>query len=362
MTNRGYAFSDGEPRLDEEATNSKGYYIDEGYNYVTYWRMEYGQLCLFKILNDSIKAGLKPVTDPNDFELVDMIGHWDGIRWQVTGEDLPWNEHRMERKPQYWKGATLPGVSGSFGATAEESEWITTQLGWGSTEEIWRSGALGHHSFDPVFDYVSTISSLTYKVSDGYKTPQQITGVPDGTTVSGFMSNINKAHEDQSLKVIGKENDALLAEKDTLMVTSADSLNVTKYVISLGSLSSDAVLVAKNGSGYTIDNTGSEGTITGIQFGTTIEEVLNKVTKPINAVLNVIDFNNNLVPLQVRNFNETYVDTKAGSNICFEVIAEDGVTKILYQLIINSHESEAYAYSDCYEVNQDLQLVSDLPL
>jgi hypothetical protein len=34
--------------------------------------------CL-KILNDSIKAGLKPVTDPNDFELVDMVGHWTGI-------------------------------------------------------------------------------------------------------------------------------------------------------------------------------------------------------------------------------------------------------------------------------------------
>ena len=33
-----------------------------------------------------------------------------------------------------------------------------------------------------------------------------------------------------------------LAENDTLIVTSADSSAVTKYVISLGSLSSDAVL------------------------------------------------------------------------------------------------------------------------
>jgi hypothetical protein len=68
------------------------------------------------------------------------------------------------------------------------------------------------------------LSSLVYKVSKGYTTPQHITGVAAGTTVSGFMSNIIKAHEDQSLTVMGKENDAVLAEGDTLIVTSADSL------------------------------------------------------------------------------------------------------------------------------------------
>jgi hypothetical protein len=65
---------------------------------------------------------------------------------------------------------------------------------------------------------------------------------------------------------------------------------------------------------------GSEGTISGIQFGATIKEVLNKVIKPENAVINVIDISDNLVPLQIRNFNKTYVDTKASNSIYFEVL------------------------------------------
>jgi hypothetical protein len=37
------------------------------------------------------------------------------------------------------------------------------------------------------------------------------------------MSNINPAHEDQSLELKGKENDDLLETGDTLIVTSADA-------------------------------------------------------------------------------------------------------------------------------------------
>jgi hypothetical protein len=69
----------------------------------------------------------------------------------------------------------------------------------------------------------------------------------------------------------------------------------------------------------------------------------------------------NLVPLQLRNFNKTYVDTKASNSIYFEVIAEDGVTSIIYQLILDSSDSDAWLYSDLYEVDQALQLVSYVP-
>jgi hypothetical protein len=198
-------------------------------------------------------------------------------------------------------------------------------------------------------------------VSSGFTTPQHITGVPSATTVSGLMSNINKAHEGQSLKVMGKENDDVLVESDTLIVSSADSSYVTKYVISLGSLSSDAVLEAKNGSGYTINYAGSEGTITGIQFGASIKEVMNNINKPENALITVLDIDENLVPLQLRNFNEDYVNTKASNRIFFEVIAEDGVSIILYQLILNGSASDAYLYSDLYHVDQDFKLVSFVP-
>jgi hypothetical protein len=347
--------------VDEEATNTKAYYLDDTQHYVTLWRYQGGQLCLLKILNDSIKAGLKPVTDPNDFELVDMVGHWTGDTWNPVGEPITNWQHRMERKPRYWRGNSLPGLSGSFGETEDESEWIFTEIDWTSAAAIMTSGAIGHHSFDPVYDYVSTVSSRVYKVSGGYTTPQHITGVAAGTTVSGFMSNIDKAHEDQSLMVMGKENNDELAEGDTLIVTSADSSSVTRYAISLGSLSSDAVLDAKTGSGYTIDYTGSEGTISGIQFGATIKEVLDNINKPENAIITVLDIGDNLVPLQLRNFNKEYIDTKAGNNICFEVIAEDGATRIIYRLILNSTDRDAWVYSDFYEVDQYLQLVSYVP-
>jgi hypothetical protein len=363
ITNRSYAFdSNGNPRLNEEGTNTKAYYIDgSGINYATMWRYDFGQLCMLKILNDSVKSGLKPVIDPNDFELVDMLGHWNGIRWEVTGVPIPSHEHRMERKSQFWKGATLPGILGSFGATAEESEWKYSQTSWAISENDVKSGAIGSHSFDPIFDYASTVNSFVYKVSTGYASPQLIKGVAPGTIVSGFMSNIIKAHEDQILELVGKGSDDVLVTGDVLKVTSADALSSTEYVIELGIFSSDAVLVAKTGSGYTIAHSGNEGTISGIQFGASIDEVLNNVIKPTEAIMSVLDINENLVPLQLKNFNEEYVNTKASNRIFFEVIAEDGVSTILYQLLLNGSASDAYLYSDFYQVDQDFKLVSYVP-
>ena len=351
----------GEDLLDQEATNTKAYYLEPTQHYVTLWKYANGQLCLFRIKNDSVKAGLKPVTDPGDFELIDMVGHWTGDTWNPVGVPIANWQHRMERKSRYWKGDTLPGLSGSFGANEEESEWIYSEMDWPIAEEIMTSGAIGYHSFDPVLDYVSTVTSFVYKVSGGYKTPQYIAGVSPGTIVSEFMSNINKAHEDQTLELIGKNDGDALAEGDTLLVTSADFSSVTRYFISLGSLSSDAVLEAKTGSGYSIEYAGGEGTISGIQFGTSIKEVLDNIKKPTGAIINVLDKNDNLVPLQLRNFNITYVDTKACNSIIMEAIAEDGITSIRYQLILNGSEGDAYLFSDLYEVRQELKLVSFVP-
>jgi hypothetical protein len=348
--------------VNEEKTNTKAYYLDETQNCVTHYRYQGGQLCLFKILNDSIKAGLKPLTDPKDFELIDMVGHWTGETWNPTGTAITNWQHRMERKPQYWKGNPLPGLAGSFAETAEESEWIYNDIpDWAAAAVIMTSGEIGSHSFDPILDNISTVSSIVYKVSKGYTSAQDIIGVPAGTTVSGFLANIVRAHEEQSLQLKGKENDDLLETGDTLIVTSADASAYTEYLISLGSLSSDAVLFAKDGSGYTIAFTGSEGTISGIQFGTSIEDVLNNIIKPTEAILSVLDLNENLVPLQLRNFNEEFVKTKASNRIFFEVIAEDGVSIILYQLILNGSASDAYLYSDLYHVDQNFKLVSYVP-
>jgi hypothetical protein len=53
---------------------------------------------LFKILNDSIKLGLKPATDPNDFQLIDIFG--DGKDpWQIGG--VPAEQTAIPEKPDW---------------------------------------------------------------------------------------------------------------------------------------------------------------------------------------------------------------------------------------------------------------------
>ncbi|MCK4920212.1 MAG: hypothetical protein KAS71_04150, partial [Bacteroidales bacterium] len=85
-----------------------------------------GALCLYKILNDSVRNGSKEISDPADFQLIDVFGTYDGSDWAPDGasllaEDNQWN---ITRKPEFWEGDTLPGFSGSWGATEEASEWI----------------------------------------------------------------------------------------------------------------------------------------------------------------------------------------------------------------------------------------------
>ena len=50
---------------------------------------------VFKILNDSIKQGLKPATDANDFELLDAVD-W----WKLTGVSGGYANNTLIRKPE----------------------------------------------------------------------------------------------------------------------------------------------------------------------------------------------------------------------------------------------------------------------
>jgi hypothetical protein len=332
-----------------------------------------GALCLFKILNDSIKAGTKPVGDPQDFELVDVFGTYSGDSWAPAGdtllhEDNHWN---LVRKPEYWQGDTLPGFQGSWAHTREESEWSCTSLedyknsGLSGTEGHYMlADGIDKHFFDYVMSYKSTITSFIYQVSNGYETPQSIQGIITGTGVKDFLNNIYKVHPEQTLKVLRpdgalKDTGEVVANGDTLKVISASLNNVTKYGLSVTSegLDSNAVLTAKAGSGYTISYQDSTGTVSGIPFGATIEEVRNNVTKPENATLYIIDEKDNLVPFQAGYFDTTYKKSRANGSIYFEVIAQDRRTKIVYQLQINTGEDEVYAFSHVFDVNQDLNLI-----
>jgi uncharacterized repeat protein (TIGR02543 family) len=55
------------------------------------------------------------------------------------------------------------------------------------------------------------------------------------------------------------------------------------------------------------------------------------------------------------------VDVQVSDLIYFEVIAEDGETKVLYQLLPDSDPGDAYVYSDIYSVDQDHLLIRFVP-
>jgi hypothetical protein len=322
---------------------------------------------LFKILNDSIYDGLKGVTDPEDFELVDIWGDLSG-NVQVIGGDPMVNERGFNwtRKPGIQFGNTVPG--GSFGTNSDDSEWIATNttmynLGnWQLNDEATREG-IGGHVFEIPTHYMSTVSSAIMLVDAGYKGALDIQGDLAPLSVDNFLGQITKADADQTLTVLsgtdGSEkagtDDA--AGGDTLAVLSKDGTNTTKYLLIDQPLDDNAVLVVKpaySGS-YTVTIDGDKGTITGsgVKWGVAIKEVRDALTVPSKATLNIIDKDNNLIPMQVLNYDTNLVDVRLNDSIFFEVIAQNGADIITYQLKPESASSDAFVVSSVFLVDQD---------
>ncbi|HKJ78452.1 MAG TPA: T9SS type A sorting domain-containing protein, partial [Prolixibacteraceae bacterium] len=338
---------------------------------------------IFKILNDSIKLGLKAATDPNDFELVETFGMADGSDWVIGGDPADQITNYI-RKPEIWKGET--DHEASFGSDWENSQWIMTNwaywqalnVGW-PQELLNINKDLGQHFFTPPSHYKSTVSSVVYKVSPGYSMNEEIRGPRNETTVADFMGNLIKAHDGQVLKVVsvadGSElaTDATLSMNDTLVVMSADSVNFTKYRLDVTEegLSSNAVLTSSK---YTIeiidepmsvtevaDNHIGSGTITGFEYGTQLQTILNNIQVPIGASLNIVNANGAYVPTTMLNFDTAYVAVTVNHETYFEVVAENGSTTILYQLLPEASESSAFLTSDVYSVAQRDLLIEYIP-
>ncbi|MEE4285735.1 MAG: cadherin-like beta sandwich domain-containing protein, partial [Mariniphaga sp.] len=338
---------------------------------------------LYKIVGpakDSIKNGLKPANDPNDFELIDSWGMADGSGWVIGGISAD-QRTTWIRKPEVWQGN--PVVEESFGTDEETSEWIMkAQTEWQNLDvhwalkELYDTKDLGQHHFYEVTDYMSTISSIVYKVSDGYKT-ESLRGVVTGTTVAEFLSNIIKKNEEQTLSVKAMDGGSELADadllslNDTLVVVSADGERITKYVLNVSEegLSSDAVLtstlynVVVENEPKSASQTAEDGTgyIEGFEYGTQLSTILNNVDVPMGAVMNMIDGEGAYVSLKRLNFDTTYVDVTVNANTYFDVLAENGITRIIYQLRPSASENDAFILSDIYMVSQAENLVHYVP-
>lgn len=336
---------------------------------------------MWKILNDSIKLGLKPANDPNDFELIETWSMSSTTDWVIGGKRANMITNWM-RKPQIYKGNTGFETAGSFGANPENSEWTFTDrpywqkrnVGW-PLEILNVGNDIGQHFMNEPTHYKSTVSSTVYQVSEGYSKKELIKGMKTGTTVASFLGGITKANEKQTLKVkraaVGElAMNAVLLMNDTLSVMSADSVNVTKYVLSVTAdgLSPNAVITSTR---YTVTiekqpkSAGNEnagvGNIKGFDYGTALRTVLANIKVPAGASLTVINKQGAYVPLRTLNFDTAYVNVTVNSDIYFSVVAENGVTEIVYQLLPSASESDAFVLSDIYSVVQKDVLIQYVP-
>jgi hypothetical protein len=325
---------------------------------------------VFKILNDSVRTGDKAANDPNDFLLVDCFASIHGQSQKIGGKAIS-QVTSYFRKPYIFKGDTV--MDKSFGTNPTDCEWywidenILGQMGYGwPNTRIYVADGLGSHFMNEVTIFKSTISSLVYKLTEGFTLKESLWGIKAGSSIGVFESNIIKADTGQTLTILSHVDGTLIADTsvlvfngDTLRVVSNDKVNTTKYALTVSDLSSDAVLTS---SVYTIGVTGATGTVTGFPyFGTTLKEVVDSVTVPAGARLDVIDANGAYVALQTLNSDTVYNPTQVSNKIYFDVTAENGTTKILYQLIPTSSNSDAFVTSDVYTVDQTAQLISFVP-
>ena len=321
---------------------------------------------LWKILNDSIINGTKAATDPNDFELLDLFG--SAGDWKYNGGGIG-DPSAFTRRPQYYKGN--PEIGGSLGTTTENSEWErineailgTRNYGWPGTR-VFVADGIGSHTMNAATIYKSTISSSVYKVSEGFGMEEEIKGVVDGTTVSEFLANLIKANEGQMLEVHGSagslELTAVVSNTDTLIVVSADTVNISKYILNVtaGGLSDDAVIVSTE---YTVDVNGANGTISGMDYMVTLRDVMAALTMPDGSSFTLIDANDAYVSYSILNYDTTLVDVKISAEFFIEVVAENNTTTIVYQFVPDLMNNGAFLTSSVFEVDQTLSLINNVP-
>ncbi len=371
---------------DPTFSNPWGEFYSEGYNDNCVSLGRTSGIYMFKILNDSIKQGLKPVTDPNDFQVVEALVNEDGSNVRIANVPLSGQWLTHVRKPEVQFPNPVNG--GSNGITPEDSEWMLyDEPYWERNPDLSPWPGLRarnhtafnmnkHYMIEPT-QYKSTVSSVVYKISDGYSMNEEIRGIKTGTTVATFLGNIIKDDENQELTVKSKADDskladaALLNNEDILLVMSADSSNFTQYTIEVSEqgLNSDATLTSTIYD-ITIENSAvasgqtaeaGMGSISGFEYGTRLRTILNNINVPMGATVDAINSNGAYIPLKRLNYDTTYVDVTVNSDTYLDVLAEDGITRIVYQLLPSSTEDDAFVLSDVYSVSQANNLIQFIP-
>ncbi len=322
---------------------------------------------IFEILDDCVPEGTKAVGDPEDFKLLEMWGSTVHDQKVIAGRNVSSlaNNWRFIRKPEY----TTPNavLEGSFGTNAEDSEWIVDNLSDEGMTQADMFESTGNHSCDSPTRHISAISSPVYRVDEGARGDLTITGVSHGENVEQFLANIVKRYEGQSLRVLNRETNEEktmsnpVGHQDMLQVYSADSSNVSKYVLFTTPLNDNAVLTVIPPAKFEIIIDGDSGMIRGVEYGAVLKEILDSLKAPDLASMNVIDQHGNLVPMQRKNYHSVEVETVIGDSIFIEVVAENG-NKITYRIDPVAASSDAFVISTIYRIDQDSMIINDLPM
>jgi hypothetical protein len=306
-------------------------------------------------------------------------------RWYAAGIRQT-QRHVLIRKPHIMRpNPFIPSDApeGSFGDNLDNSEWLVRNVDYYSSRNAPGSGPfnlesdLGVHFFDDPTFYLPTVKAKIYTVSDGFTMAETIEGVMTGTTVEQFLGNIFKADTGQVLTVHSGADDselamdAVLSDNDYLLVEAADSswtddlltektLYKSKYILSISDqgLSSDALLTSDV---YAITVDSITGTIAGMDYETTLTDVIDNVTVPDGATLTVLDESGLYLSLTTINYGGEYVDATANTNVYFEVVAANTVTTILYQLQPEVADTVVFVTSFVFEVSQDELLIKFVP-
>jgi len=293
--------------------------------------------------------------------LIDVLGRPDGLRFSdIAGYDGGTGGGlSVIRKSSVYEPNDSYILSG--GTTPEESEWIVRDRGVYGWEAV--IATLGNQIFDPITDYLSTVSSLIYSVDDGYQGDLGITGIGNGETVQQFYDNLIIADTAMDISVKNSADGAIrdladpVAQGDTLIVISADGKSTTKYELDLTPLDDNTNLVLSDGSELTV----ADGAVSGFDQDATLESVLAGVkTESDLSILNIMDADGALIPLKKLDTNGEYQPVLASAGIIFEVLAQNG-DKAQYQLTPNSAVEDAFVLSSIYEVSQDYFIISGIP-
>ena len=103
------------------------------------------------------------------------------------------------------------------------------------------------------------------------------------------------------------------------------------------------------------------GSVKGMDYGTSLRTVLANIQVPLGANMTVINGEGAYVPLTTLNFDTTYVNVTVNEDVYLYVVAENGKTTIVYQLVPNGTSSDAFILSDIYNVKQKEQLIEFVP-